>query len=118
MSTTPFVHFQAATKLAVIVSTNEPILFLTDDSRIIAASASLTGDADEAIRIRESRDEIDWVFTDVPMSGTMDGIKLSLFIRNRWPRVKLDVASGAAILLESSHLFGSRFFRNCVTTTR
>jgi CheY-like chemotaxis protein len=67
-------------------------------------------DADEAIRILESRGDIDLVFTDVQMPGTMDGIKLSHYIRDRWPPVKLIVASGAAILEESSLPTGSRFF--------
>ena len=67
-------------------------------------------DADEAIRILESRDDIDLVFTDVQMPGTMDGIKLSHYIRDRWPPVKLIVASGNAILEETSLPVGSRFF--------
>ncbi|MEP9389002.1 response regulator [Mesorhizobium sp. KR9-304] len=67
-------------------------------------------DADEAIRILESRDDVDLVFTDVQMPGTMDGIKLSHYIRDRWPPVKLIVASGATILEESSLPAGSRFF--------
>jgi two-component system, response regulator PdtaR len=66
--------------------------------------------ADEAIRILESRADIDLVFTDVQMPGTMDGIKLSHYIRERWPPVKLIVASGMAILEESSLPQGSRFF--------
>ncbi len=66
--------------------------------------------ADEAIRILESRADIDLVFTDVQMPGTMDGIKLAHYIRNRWPPVKLIVASGRAILEESSLPEGSRFF--------
>ncbi len=67
-------------------------------------------DADEAIRILESRDDIDLVFTDVQMPGTMDGIKLSHYIRDRWPPVKLIVASGNEIIDESSLPYGSRFF--------
>lgn len=67
-------------------------------------------DADEAIRILESRSDIDLVFTDVQMPGTMDGIKLARYIRDRWPPVKLIVASGTAILEESSLPEGSRFF--------
>jgi len=67
-------------------------------------------DADEAIRILESRDDVDLVFTDVQMPGTMDGIKLSHYIRDRWPPVRLIVASGEAILEESSLPTGSRFF--------
>ncbi len=67
-------------------------------------------DADEAIGIMESRTDIDLVFTDVQMPGTMDGIKLSHYIRDRWPPVKLIVASGNAILEESALPMGSRFF--------
>ncbi|MFC7399611.1 response regulator [Chelatococcus sp. GCM10030263] len=67
-------------------------------------------DAHEAIRILESRDDIDLVFTDVQMSGAMNGIKLSHYIRDRWPPVKLIVASGKAILEESSLPEGSHFF--------
>jgi len=67
-------------------------------------------DADEAIRILESRDDIDLVFTDVQMPGTMDGIKLTHYIRERWPPVKLLVASGNAILEEGSLPTGSGFF--------
>ena len=59
-------------------------------------------DADEAIRILEAREDIDLVFTDVQMPGTMDGIKLVHYIRDRWPPIKLLVASGKAILEESS----------------
>ena len=68
------------------------------------------GDADEAIHILELRDNIDLVFTDVQMPGTMDGIKLAHYIRDRWPPVKLIVASGAAILEESMLPDGSLFF--------
>lgn len=68
------------------------------------------GDADGAIRILESRDDVDMVFTDVQMPGSMDGIKLSHYIRKGWPPVKLIVASGNAILEESSLPTGSRFF--------
>ncbi len=67
-------------------------------------------DADEAIRILEVRNDIDLVFTDVQMPGTMDGIKLSHYIRDRWPPVKIIVASGKAILEESSLPEGSWFF--------
>jgi CheY-like chemotaxis protein len=66
--------------------------------------------ADEAIRILEGRPDIHLVFTDVQMPGTMDGIKLSHYIRGRWPPVRLIVASGKAILDESQLPLGARFF--------
>jgi two-component sensor histidine kinase len=40
MSKTPNVHFEAASTLAVVVSSNEPLLFLSVDQKVIAASAS------------------------------------------------------------------------------
>jgi CheY-like chemotaxis protein len=50
------------------------------------------------------------VFTDVQMPGTMDGVKLSHYIRQRWPPIKLIVASGQTILDESHLPAGARFF--------
>jgi CheY-like chemotaxis protein len=99
----------------------KPVVLVVEDSTIIRMGAidlvvsagyeALEArDADEAIRILESRSDIDLVFTDVQMPGTMDGFKLSHYIRERWPPVKLLVASGKAILEESSLPAGSRFF--------
>ena len=68
------------------------------------------GDADEAIRILEARADIHLVFTDVTMPGSMDGIKLAHYIRDRWPPVKLIVASGKTIVEESDLPTGARFF--------
>jgi CheY-like chemotaxis protein len=51
-------------------------------------------DADEAIRILESRNDIRAVFTDIQMPGSMDGLKLARAVRDRWPPVALIVTSG------------------------
>ncbi|MDP2782448.1 sensor histidine kinase [Devosia sp.] len=40
MSTKPTVHIEAASTLAVVISSNEPLLLLSDDLKVIAASAS------------------------------------------------------------------------------
>ena len=99
-------------KPVVLVVEDSPMIRMGAVDLVLSAGyeALEASNADEAIRILESRDDIDLVFTDVQMPGTMDGIKLSHYIRNRWPPVKLIVASGAAILEESSLPFGSRFF--------
>ena len=51
-------------------------------------------DADGAIRILESRNDIRAVFTDIQMPGSMDGPKLPRAVRDRWPPVALIVTSG------------------------
>jgi CheY-like chemotaxis protein len=40
------------------------------------------------------RPDIHLVFTDIEMPGTMDGIKLATFVRDRWPPVHIIVTSG------------------------
>jgi CheY-like chemotaxis protein len=52
--------------------------------------------ADEAIRILEARPNIHVIFTDVQMPGTMDGLKLAKFVKDRWPPIKIFATSGRA----------------------
>lgn len=99
-------------KAVVLIVEDEMLIRMGAVDLVLSAGyeALEARDADEAIRILEARQDIDLVFTDVQMPGTMDGIKLASFIRGRWPPVKLLVASGNAILEESSLPSGSRFF--------
>ena len=99
-------------KAVVLVVEDTAIIRMSAIELVVSAGyyALEACDADQAIRILEARSDIDLVFTDVQMPGTMDGIKLSHYIRNRWPPVKLIVASGAAIVEQSGLPLGSRFF--------
>jgi two-component system, response regulator PdtaR len=54
------------------------------------------GDADEAIAILAARNDIHLIFTDIHMPGSMDGLKLTHFVRDRWPPVKI-VATSARV---------------------
>ena len=99
-------------KAVVLIVEDEMLIRMGAVDLVLSAGyeALEARDADEAIRILEERQDVDLVFTDVQMPGTMDGIKLASFIRGRWPPVKLLVASGNAIVEESSLPDGSRFF--------
>ena len=99
----------------------KPVILVVEDHPLIRLSAldivntaGFAGigaeNADDAIRILEARADIRLVFTDVEMPGTMDGVKLAHYIRNRWPPVHLVVVSGKAVLAESHLPAGSRFF--------
>lgn len=50
--------------------------------------------ADEAIAILQSRNDIRIVFTDIEMPGSMDGLKLAHAIRDRWPPIEIVLTSG------------------------
>ncbi len=61
----PTVHFEAASTLAVVMSSHEPLLFLSSDLRIIAASASFCQafEIDPGLRHRQAPRRIgqgDW----------------------------------------------------------
>jgi two-component SAPR family response regulator len=38
--------------------------------------------------------DIGLIFTDIDMPGSMDGVKLAHYVRERWPPVKIIVTSG------------------------
>lgn len=52
--------------------------------------------ADQAIALLERHQKIRVVLTDVQMPGTMDGLKLAHYVRDRYPPTLLFVASGNA----------------------
>lgn len=99
-------------RATILVVEDEPLIRMSAVDLIISAGfmAIEAKNADAAIGILESRPDIHLVFTDVDMPGSMDGIKLCHYIRDRWPPVKLLVASGKTIIAESQLPVGAMFF--------
>jgi CheY-like chemotaxis protein len=50
--------------------------------------------ADEAIRLLECNSDVRLIFTDIDMPGSMNGLKLSAAVRDRWPPVRIIATSG------------------------
>ena len=67
-------------------------------------------DADEALAILQSRSDIALLFTDIQMPGSMSGLQLALAVRERWPQIKIILASGQLKLSQSEIPEDSRFF--------
>ncbi|HXO70378.1 MAG TPA: response regulator [Bradyrhizobium sp.] len=44
----------------------------------------------------EARRDIQLVFTDIDMPGSMDGLKLAACVRDRWPPVHIIITTGKA----------------------
>ena len=103
----------APTAGAVILVVEDNHLILMSALDLIATAGYegiAAANADEAIAILERRADVQLVFTDIEMPGTIDGVKLAHYIRNRWPPIHLIVASGKQVN-EASHLpAGARFF--------
>ena len=96
----------------VLVVEDSPLILMCALDLVTTAGFEGIGatSADEAIAILEVRADIHLVFTDVEMPGSIDGVKLAHYIRNRWPPIHLIVASGRTILEESQLPTGSKFF--------
>jgi len=80
--------------------------FLTDEGFLVFEAQN----ADEAIRILESNSDIHLLFTDIDMPGSMDGLKLSAAVRDRWPPVQIVVTSGHRAINANDLPEGSLFF--------
>lgn len=99
-------------KSAVLVVEDEALIRLAAKDLVESAGyeAVEARNADEAIRILEARTDIRVVFTDIDMPGSMDGLRLAHFIRDRWPPIRIVVASGMKIVSENQLPAGTRFF--------
>jgi two-component system, response regulator PdtaR len=97
----------------------EVVLVVEDDGLIRMSAMQMVeqagfeaiaaSDADEAIRILESRNDIRAVFSDVQMPGSLDGLKLAQVVKSRWPPVALILTSGRAHIQEADLPTGGRF---------
>jgi two-component system, response regulator PdtaR len=85
--------------------TGRPVVLIVEDEFLIRLATAEAireagfevveaADADAAIVILEGRADIQVVFTDIHMPGSMDGAKLAHAIKNRWPPVRIIATSG------------------------
>jgi len=95
----------------VLVVEDEPLLRLAivadlEEEGFIVLEAS---GAAEAIGIIENHPAITLLFTDIDMPGTMDGLLLAAFVRDRWPPIKIIVTSGHCVPDSSQLPIGTPF---------
>ena len=84
-------------KKAVVLVIEDEILIRMGAIQMLEDAGFATveaGNADDAMRILEVRNDIRAVFTDIKMPGTLDGMRLARMIRGRWPPIHLIVTSG------------------------
>ena len=82
------------------------VMHLVDEGFEVFEAAN----ADEAIALLEQHPSIHLLFTDIDMPGSMDGLRLSGFVRDRWPPVRIIVTSGKRMVEITDLPAGSMFF--------
>jgi DNA-binding response OmpR family regulator len=88
---------------------------IADDLRDAGFEVFEAETADEAIAIL-MREDIRLLFTDIDMPGSMDGLRLSAIVRDRWPPVRIIVTSGKRVPSAGLLPAGSRFMPKPYTT--
>ena len=83
--------------MATILVVEDDFLLSLDTSEALEDAGYdviAAANADEAIKVLETRNDIRTIFTDINMPGSMDGLKLAAAVRDRWPPVHIIVTSG------------------------
>src|SRR6202167_3159141 len=109
-------------RLSPVILIVEDEFLLRMDSAEVIENAGFevvqAANADEAIAILTARPDIHVVFTDIQMPGSMDGLKLARFVRDRWPPIKIIATSGLVALGEGDLPEGGVFIAKPYTATR
>lgn len=87
---------QSLSPLSVLVVEDEPLIRCTtvDALEMEGYEVFEAASADEALSLMQNHPQISLIFTDIDMPGSMDGVKLAGFVRDRWPPIKIIVTSG------------------------
>jgi two-component system, response regulator PdtaR len=99
-----------------------PVVLIVEDDTLIRMDAIdmvkaagfdaiEAANADEAIAILTENPEIHVVFTDIQMPGSIDGLKLAHFVKQRWPPIKIIATSGHIRLAGYDLPHGGRFLQ-------
>ena len=86
------------------VNSNPAILVVKDETLIRLWAAGLLEEngfsvleaenAEAALKVLESRPDVELLFTDVQMPGSLNGMELAREVHARWPHVLLVITSG------------------------
>lgn len=99
-------------QITVLIVEDEVLLRMdiADQLQDLGFKVFEAANADEAVIILAANADIQIVFTDIDMPGSMDGLKLAAAVRDRWPPIKIIVASGNRKVTLADLPADSRFF--------
>lgn len=80
----------------VLVVEDEALLLfsISDELKDAGFEVLEAVNAQQALALLEQNPDVKAIFTDINMPGSMDGLALSRYVRDRWPPIKIIVTSG------------------------
>ncbi len=85
--------------ILVLIVDDEPLIrFIAGDALEEAGFQVVeAANAEEAMSVLKSHDNVGILFTDVNMPGPLNGLELAELVNRRWPTIKLVITSGRAL---------------------
>jgi two-component system, response regulator PdtaR len=95
----------------VLIVEDDPLILMDTAEELAGRGFTVleAANADAAIRLLAAHPEIEVLFTDVDMPGSMDGLQLAAAVRDRWPPVAIIVTSGMRHIQLGDLPSGSRY---------
>ena len=97
------------------------ILVVEDEALVRLAAVGMLEDAgfrmieavdgDQALELLAAHSDIQLLFTDVTMPGTIDGLALARHVRDRWPHIAIMIVSAKQMAHAEQLPAGCRFER-------
>lgn len=119
----PSVGLAACDNMSTSFDKIEPVVVMVVEDDLIARMSAIEALTDAGLVALEAQsgdaaldrlsdgvaDDVDVVFTDIHMPGSLNGLQLARDVRARWPRIGLLVASGQEQPSAAEMPQGSRF---------
>lgn len=92
-------EFERLVKPIALVVDDEPLILLDTADMISDEGYSVVeaSTADQAFAFLDRHSSLQLLFTDVQMPGDLDGFGLARIVAERWPHIRVVIASGAII---------------------
>jgi DNA-binding NtrC family response regulator len=71
--------------------------FIADELRLAGFSVIEAGHAEEALTYINASEQVDLVFSDIRMPGSINGLQLAEILRDRYPDILVILTSGNAV---------------------
>jgi len=83
----------------VLVVEDEPLILMdtADELRAHGCVVHEAYNADQALHVLHTHQDITALFTDIDMPGSMDGLRLSCEVKRIWQHIKIVITSGARV---------------------
>ena len=112
-------------------NSQRPLVLVVDDEALLRLNAIdflqdagfstlEAGDGVEALALIEDHPDVGVVFTDINMPGEFDGLELASRVGQRWPEIRIIVASGKTVpscgqLPPNGHFVSKPYTACCIT---